>query len=101
LEGEISSISGLTSGFTRVTAARVPKAEGLERRATRKFVCTAVILLFFCSRYDDKKNYQIRTDKPLKTCIALKPLVRIMDFLVALGVVLAAAAVIVWITKPR
>jgi len=33
LEGEISSISGLTSGFARVTAARVPKAEGLERRA--------------------------------------------------------------------
>jgi hypothetical protein len=25
-----------------------------------------------CSEYDDNKNYQIRTDKPLKTCTVLK-----------------------------
>jgi len=54
-----------------------------------------------CSEYYHNKKYQIRTDKSSTTCTVLKSLLGIMDFLVALGFILAAVAVIFWITKPR
>jgi len=53
---------------------------------------------YFCSRYADKRNYQIRTDKLIKTCTRWYA---IMDFVVAFSFILVGAAIVFWITKPR
>src|SRR5215472_7319786 len=47
------------------------------------------------------KKYQIWTDKAMNICTALKPLVGIMNFLLELRLILAAVAIVFWITKPR
>ena len=77
--------------------------KGLQRAQKSNYVAYRTATRSLSRRaYNDKKNSQTPADKPMRICaVSRRAQASIMDILVALGLILAAAVVIVWITKPR